>query len=492
MIIEALLRFHYLEMSYNPYQNSNHYSPYFHQIQGQDGRGQYQDQTRNNASYRSNEYQPLSAFQSNQHQQTSAPQSTPVNAYASQGYGSARSQDTRGACSSSGRSVDTSALGNLAYASSLGRDNTSFAQNTSGYNNTESQMNFAGSAHYSSRQTTNGGPTDVSSEVVNARSQQATPLPSHGYSTGRDASYQGHQTYLGAQAQVYAPATTSQASKSSANSQNSNETIRPASAQAIHDKHSRTASQASHAAITRVNQSASTMPRRQSADINGSEQPRIQSPLQPGNKSSGIVKDPSVTMVQPRQVVHGAPGSASSKAKAQKPPSTVSFSRFSRSAPAKNAQQSPIGDSQVDSNNSRISTPVGNQFPTTVDPSQVFNHHEYSRRQAAAAEAEASKNKATEGGQAATPMKDNATIHARSGSSQETPSRQQNETPLSNKGQTSNADPETAKKMQMELEMKQMIEKMRDYKSKDPSLFTQIWEQVKKVNTCNVLLYSLR
>ena len=35
-------------------------------------------------------------------------------------------------------------------------------------------------------------------------------------------------------------------------------------------------------------------------------------------------------------------------------------------------------------------------------------------------------------------------------------------------------------KDQMELEMKQMIEKMRDYKAKDPSLFSQIWEQVKK------------
>ena len=473
-------------MSYNGYQHSNNYSPYFQQIQGQDGRGQYQDQARNTASYQSNEYQPLSAFQSNQHQQTSAPQSTPVNAYASQGYGSARSQDPRGAYPSRGGSVDTSALGNLAYASSLGRDNTSFAQNTSGYNSTESHMNFAGTAHYSSGRTTNGGPTDVSSEVVNARSQQATPLPSQGYSSGRGAGYQGHQTYLGAQAQVYAPATTSQASKSSATSQNSDETVRPASSQATHDKHSRTASQASHAAITRVNQSASTMPRRQSADINGSEQPRIQSPLQPVNQSSGIVTDPSVTTVQPRQVVHE---SAGSKAKAQKPPSAASFSR---SGPANYAYQSSTGNSQVDSNNSRTSTPVGNQFPTTVDPSQVFNHHEYSRRQAAAAEVEASKNRPTDGVQVATPVKDSATSHVRSGSSQETPSWQQNETASSNKAQSSNTDPDTAKKLQMELEMKQMIEKMRDYKSKDPSLFTQIWEQVKKVNTSDVFLWSLQ
>ena len=462
-------------MSYNGYQNANNYSPYYQQIQGQDGRGQYQDQARNSASYQSNEYQPLSAFQSNRHQQASAPQSTPVSAYAGQGYGSARSQDPRGAYPSGGRPIDTSALGNLAYVSTLGRDNTSFAQNTSGYNNTESHMNFAGSAQYSAGRMTSSGPTDVSTEVVNARSQQTTPLPSLGYNSGRDAGYQGHQAYLGPQAQVYAPPTTPQASRSSANSQNPAETVRPASGQPTHDKHSRRASQTSHGPITRANQST---------DTNGSEQSRVQSPLQPVNQSSGIITDPSRTMAQIQQVVYGAIGSASSKAKGQKPPSTVSSSG---SAPVKNAHKASIADSQVDTNNSRTSTLVANQFPTTVDPSQVFNHQEYSRRQAAAAEAEASKNKVANGGQAAAPVKDNAILHARLGSSQETPSRQQNETASNNNGQSSNADPDTAKKMQMELEMKQMIEKMRDYKSKDPSLFTQIWEQVKKVNTSHVL-----
>ena len=463
-------------MSYNPYQNSNSYSPYYQQIQGQDGRGQYQDQARNSASYQSSEYQPLSAFQSNQYQQASATQSTPVSAYAGQGYGSARSQDPRRAYPGSGRPVDTSALGNLAYASSLGRDNTSFAQNTSSYNNTESHVNFVGSGNYNSGRTAIGDPTDVSNEVVNARSQQASPLASHGYSSGRDSGYQGHQAYLGAQAQVYAPTATPQASRSSANSQNPTEIVRPASGQATQDNHSRIASQASHAAITRANQST---------DVNGSEHPRVQSPLQPINQYSGIAKDPSMTTAQTRQVVYGAPRSASNKATIQEPPSTTSSSR---SAPGKNAHQSSIGASQVDSTDSRTSTPAGNQFPTTVDPSQVFNHREYSRRQAAAAEAEASKIKATEGGQAAAPVSNNATSYARSGSSQETPLRQQNETASSNKGSGIDADPETAKKMQMELEMKQMIEKMRDYKSKDPSLFTQIWEQVKKVNTSNFLL----
>ena len=470
-------------MSFNGFHNSNNYSPYFQQIQGQDGRGQYQDQARNSASYQSSEYQPLSAFQSNQQQQASAPQSTPVSAYAGQGYGNARSQEPRGAYPNSGRSVDTSALGNLAYASSLGRD-TSFVHNTSGYNNTDSHMNFAGSGQYTSERTNNGRPTDVSSEVVNARSQQATPLPSHGYSSGGYAGYKGHEAYSGAQAQRYAHETTSQARRPSAKSQNPSEIARPASGQATHDTHSRMGSQASYPPRIRANQGASSMAQSQGAEVTGSEQSRVQSPLQQVTQTSGTVTDPSMHKVQTRQVAYGATGNAISKANAQVSPSTASFNRL---GPAKNAHQSSTVDSQVEGDNSRTSTPVGNQFPTTVDPSQVFNHYEYSRRQAAAAEAEASKNKATEGAQVATPMKDNATSHAQSGSSQEIPSRQQNGMASLDKGQSSNVDPDTAKKMQMELEMKQMIEKMRDYKSKDPSLFTQIWEQVKKVNFSNVL-----
>lgn len=465
-------------MSFNGFRNLNNYSPYYQQMQGQDGRGQYQDQPRNSTPYQSNEYQPLSAFQSNQQQHASAPQSTPVSAYAGQGYGTARSQDSRGAYSSSGRPVDTSALGSLAYVSSLGRD-TSDGHNTSGYNNTDSHMNFAGPGQYTSGRTNNSGPTDVSSEVVNARSQQATPLPPHGYSSGGYAGYNGHQAYSGAQAQGYAHETTSQAPRPSAQSQHPSGIVRPASGQATHDTHSRMGSQAPYAAITRANQGASSMTQGQTAEINKSEPSRAQSPFQPVKPTSAMATGLPFKELQTRQVASGSTGKASGKAKAQVSPSTASFNR---SRPAKDAHQSSTGDSQVGGNDSRTSTPFGNQFPTTVDPSQVFNHYEYSRRQAAAAEAEASRNKATEGAQVATPMKDTATSHAQSGSSQQIPSRQQNGTASSNEGQSSNADPDTAKKMQMELEMKQMIEKMRDYKSKDPSLFTQIWEQVKKVN----------
>ncbi len=110
--------------------------------------------------------------------------------------------------------------------------------------------------------------------------------------------------------------------------------------------------------------------------------------------------------------------------------------------------QSPQSPPAV--NNSSLQSTISvddDQVARTVDPSQIFNQYEYQRRQVAAAVEAA----ATE------------------------------EIPKARASALINADPDSTKKAQMELEMKQMIEKMRDYKAKDPSLFSQIWEQLKKV-----------
>jgi len=106
--------------------------------------------------------------------------------------------------------------------------------------------------------------------------------------------------------------------------------------------------------------------------------------------------------------------------------------------------QSPLA---VDNSSLQSTISVDDQVARTVDPSQIFNQYEYQRRQVAATvEAAATK-----------------------------------EIPKARASALINADPDSTKKAQMELEMKQMIEKMRDYKAKDPSLFSQIWEQLKKV-----------
>ncbi|KAL8823707.1 MAG: hypothetical protein Q9191_005619 [Dirinaria sp. TL-2023a] len=100
------------------------------------------------------------------------------------------------------------------------------------------------------------------------------------------------------------------------------------------------------------------------------------------------------------------------------------------------------------------STPPSN--PTTIDPSKVFNLYEYQRRQnAAVAEAKVVREKAA------------AEAEQRRKSEQMTAS-------------TKLAQDEGFRKERMEVEMKLMLEKMREYKSKDPALFSQIWEQVKK------------
>ncbi len=129
-----------------------------------------------------------------------------------------------------------------------------------------------------------------------------------------------------------------------------------------------------------------------------------------------------------------------------------------------NVRQSPT---DANRQSSKPATPVEPQY-TTVDPSQVFNHVEYSRRQAAAAAEIATAKKAAEEAEV-----------ARIAATQPKPSQ------VNGTSATAIApamEPDVAKKDQIELEMKQMIEKMRDYKAKDPSLFTQIWEQVKKVS----------
>ena len=101
-------------------------------------------------------------------------------------------------------------------------------------------------------------------------------------------------------------------------------------------------------------------------------------------------------------------------------------------------------------------------YPATVDPYQIFDNANFEKQRAAeraAAAAAAKAEKAQKATEEATAK--NMAIKT-----------SVNGTP---------ADSDSATKNQMESEMKQMIEKMRDYKAKDPTLFSQIWEQVKKV-----------
>ena len=103
--------------------------------------------------------------------------------------------------------------------------------------------------------------------------------------------------------------------------------------------------------------------------------------------------------------------------------------------------------------------------PTTIDPNKVFNWYEYQRRQdAAAAEAKAAREKAAAEAKQRRKSEQMAALT----------------NPASTASGTQMAQDEDSRKELMEAEMKLMLEKMREYKSKDPTLFSQIWEQVKK------------
>ena len=466
-------------MSYKGYNNSNSYSPYFQQNTGQNGRGQYQEQAVNTSAYQSHSYQPLSAYQSHQqHTQSSTPQSVSASTYGNHDYRNVNTsagtsaQDSRGGYPNSGRSVDTSALGDLAYASSLGRGNPSLrqmidhnrTQNTASYGNSNSYgMSSAAPLQYG----TGNGRADSrgsSREEHTASTQQATSGPSYSHTSSNASSgHQGQPTGARVYGQGQAQHTSSQGSRASALNKYTSQPPRPTSGQAVQHPHPRASSQSLQSPTIRANQAVSNQQRRGSGVVRGSEQTRVQSPLQQVHQNSAV----------PNQASHAQEASAANRSQSDAQRSLTAAS-YGQIGPSKNTQQPPA---VANGESSRTSTPLSSQYPATVDPSQVFNHHAYSRRQA---EAETERKKVAEAAQAVAQSKATTTKETNGTGS------------ASAVALSIELDAETAKKNQMELEMKQMIEKMREYKSKDPSLFSQIWEQVKKVSTDRSIITSER
>ena len=461
-------------MSYNGYNNANSYSPYYQQTSDQAGRAQYQGQSRNIAVPQNGSYQPLNTYQ--QQAQSFAPQAASISAHENHGYGDSnasrtRLQDSRSNQAHSGPSADTSALGNLAYASSLRRENPSLqqiadynrAQNTASYGNgTSFGSIFTASVEHGAGH----GRTDCrgsSREATSARSQAALRGTSFNHTSSNGQSgHQGHQTGAVGYGQLQAQHTAPQATRLSTLNRYTSQPPRPTSGQAVKHPVSRNGSQSLQSPTIRAHQAGSNQLRGDSGDIRGSGQNMVQSPLQQAHHNSsaltGYRSETSMQKAQNQQATQVPAGAADRSQKLFQP-------SLSHSPPARNVQNSPAVDTHVNGANSRTTMPIENPYPLTVDPSQVFNHYEYSRKQA---EAEAVRKKAAEARQAAAQPKS---------------------TPQEVIGAPSSSDinHEIAKKNQMELEMKQMIEKMRDYKSKDPSLFSQIWEQVKKVNITHSL-----
>ena len=448
-------------MSYTGY---NQYSPYWQQNPG--------PTTPQNAGHHVRQstasYQPLSAYQGNQQQSQSSisqPAGNSGSAYGSPGYGNVNMNESRNGRPQESRvgyantndraSIDgATALGNLAYASSLERDGSLPHSNRHQSNTNHASASPYGVASTPLIQYRSGDDQNDrhgSSREDSTRLQTATASPSFGYSAN-STGYQGSSA--GSNTQGY-----SQSSRFSAE-QNQNQysqPSRPTSGQAIQQSYSRLGSQAVPSPTLPTTRSApnQTQLGKSSGSLHGNEQTKVQTPQSDKRPSSSQVPRGSTTTQQSQvsQATTKSPVQSSAKNYA------VASAREAAAKRINDVRQSPAVDSRRDQA-SKPATPGESEY-TTVDPSQVFNHIEYSRRQAAAVAEAAAVKKATEEAEA-----------ARTAATQPKPAVQQ----------TNGTEQESAKKDQMGLEMKQMIEKMRDYKAKDPSLFTQIWEQVKKVS----------
>lgn len=347
-------------------------------------------------------------------------------------------------------------LGNLAYASTQSRDgstrqafNNNRPQSNSNYGTGSPYgMGSGSSIQYRAgdeRRNSNG-----SSREDVTKLQQATASPSFGYSANN--SYQVPSA--GSNTQAHPQYSQSSQVPTEQHRNQYSQLSRPLSSPAVNQPLPRPGSEAAPSPTLSANQkypsqgqmskSGSSVIRKEQTRVHTPQSDKRQSFSQGSKGSTNISQIPQASTTSQ---VNSTTKRTAAEHSIAKEPATKRI----------NEVRQP---SIVDLGRDQLSNPATPAEPqvTTVDPSQVFNHTEYSRRQAAAAAEAAAVKKAVD-------------VEA---------SRSSTAQPNVATSQVSGIDSESSKKDQMELEMKQMIEKMRDYKAKDPSLFTEIWEQVKK------------
>lgn len=474
-------------MSYTGYNQNSIY------WEGQDRRNQRQDGSSSNSACQTNPYlQNGYQNQENHQQSTSQAISHNVSAYGSQGYsgagtvGNQQSQSMRPTYTTG--HPDTTALGNLAYASRMVQNpsppepvrqtTTAFRQqqqDNAGYGNSNLYGNSSvGTAGYGLMRTD-------SPNALTAKTQPTTSSQYQAPSTTGRPTYQSHPYIAnnGRNSPAQPPSTTSHVSRSADRYPASQQMApqRPISEQALHRPSFTKSSAATHS----------------------SPNPASKPSMSQGNIGGHLSRyEPGIQ--QAHSSNHGRNSSAGSTvsrsanttpvSRAQQPPSNPQAGNAEKSRLEKEAQQRAAGwnipkpgtGSSASGNaqtNGQVYQESPRDNPVTVDPNQVFNNYEYLQKRRA--EAEAARKKEDDANidkEIAKQRKGQTGVEkAVAASSQPSDVLQAAQAMMG-----SNADPESAKKDEMELEMKQMIEKMRDYKAKDPSLFSQIWEQVKKVS----------
>ncbi|KAL8714349.1 MAG: hypothetical protein Q9220_001682 [cf. Caloplaca sp. 1 TL-2023] len=386
----------------------------------------------------------------------------------------AQYQDARGYGYPPRSSVDANALGNLAYASTLGqgvragtRDNSSLQQlinyNRSQYGNDYDTAQSHGQSHtnydYSNQRADTRSSTTL--QENNARDPQpAQAQHSAQYQYGHYATTAGYTSPIPAystqeegrrvsNAVGFPQRVNTEQGQKNQHYYSDSQPPRPSSGQNYRTGSSTASSQA-----------------RRSPAVAPYQVPRPQSSSKASDHiHSQFSQSPSQTT--PQQSYQTAKSAQLSRAQAQ----GSKQGSISGSAVRPRAKQSndPLRGSDRDhsSNQPETSTTSEDQIQT-VDPSDVFNHYEYQRRQAAAAAEVERVRKEAEADEMRKASEAAAALKRVSEGQQHT---------LAN-GNVSSS--ELRKEEQMAAEMRLMIEKMRDYKAQDPSLFSQIWEQVKK------------
>ena len=453
-------------MSYNGY---NQYSPYWQPMAGQTT-PQSAGQTLGRPG---TFYQPLGQNnqQSAQHSVSQSGESSSAASYNSRGYGNTtvtaagNRQDSRADSwnTNDRASLDgATALGNLASASRLGLDSPT--PQVANYNRQQNNANYGSASSYGVNtasqiqyQTSDKQRGSSSSSREDSRSEQATASPSFGYGAIK-AGYQepsaGSSTHV--QPQYFQPSR----SFTEQHRNGYSSTSRPPSLQATQQFLPKVGSQSVPLpTISNQNTPSQAQVSKNSGSVRREEPTEGHTPHSDKRSSSSQISRGATQQSQNLQASANSPAKSANNRKA-----AVNVSAKELAVKRVNeVQQSPAVDSRRDQA-SKPTAPMEPQY-TTVDPSQVFNHIEYSRRQAAAAAAAAAEAAAVK---KAAEEKEAANYAA---------TQPKLATPQAN-----GTEPDSAKRDRMELEMKQLIEKMREYKAKDPSLFTEIWESVKKVS----------
>ena len=467
-------------MSYNNYGN---YSPYFpSQPSDPNDRSQYSYQNASGGASNNlphGEYQrqayvapnaALSSQQSQPHPNSNGAYANTMRYSNLEGTASASHQNQRNdyGYGNARTPGDTTALGNLAYASTLRQssgpqqrpaDYSRQAQN-GGYDQSQSQVDERGIQRSDSR-----GSSNINSSYTSAPSYSSYSATS-GQPNQEFSMYGGnYRSYQ--PAHQHAQPARQEASEARRADQNTVPAppSRPASGQSTHASRPHSSQQSnkrSRTAIhTPVQQSSGSRSKPAQAVSWKSHQPSASS------DEVQLSRQLNTQQTRPGAVITAPPSRASARSPADhvRASSNASTNEQLASRP-QSAQLPPIQN--VPATQPEPRTNAGQyQHPTTVDPNQVFNHYEYEKRQA---EAEASKRKAA------------AEAEEAKRKAQAAKQAQHTALPNSNvNGVSANGiDEEARKKEQMETEMKLMLEKMREYKSKDPTLFSQIWESVKK------------